>query len=98
MFKEGGILTSVKASDGTVLKEGRIGAGVGPIYSSPIAIADRLYIANQQGKVIVLKASAEWTVLATNDLGEECFATPAVTGDRLFVRTSNALWCFRQNE
>lgn len=98
LFKEGGILTSVKASDGTVLKEGRIGAGVGSIYSSPIAVADRLYIANQQGKMIVLKAGAEWTVLATNDLGEECFATPAVTGDRLFVRTSNALWCFRQSD
>ncbi|MBL8231905.1 MAG: PQQ-binding-like beta-propeller repeat protein [Bryobacterales bacterium] len=96
LFKEGGILTSVRAADGTVLKEGRIGTGVGPVYSSPVAAAGRLYIANQQGKVFVLKAAAEWEVLAVNDLGEDCFATPAMAADRLFVRTANTLWCLRQ--
>ena len=98
LFKEGGILTSVGASDGSVLKEARLNAAFGPLYSSPIAAQGKLYIVNQQGKVTVLTAAPDWTVLAVNDLGEECFATPAVVGDRLFVRTSATLWCFQQRQ
>lgn len=98
LFKEGGILTSVRALDGVVMKEGRIGAAVGPVYSSPVAVTGRLYIATQEGKVIVLKAAAEWEVLAVNDLEEECFATPAVAADRIFFRTTNTIWCFRQRD
>lgn len=98
LFKEGGILTSVRTSDGAVLREGRIGPAFGPVYSSPVAAGGALYIANQQGKVIVVKAAAEWEVLAVNDLAEECFATPAVAGDGLFLRTVNTLWCFRQSD
>lgn len=98
LFKEGGVLTAVRAADGAVLKEGRISAGFGAVYSSPIAAGNRLYIANQQGKVTVLKAAPEWEVLAVNDLGEECFATPAVADDRIFVRTATTLWCFRQTD
>jgi outer membrane protein assembly factor BamB len=98
LFKEGGILTSVRASDGSVVKQGRLGPAFGSLYSSPIAAASRLYITNQHGIVTVLKAAPEWEVLAVNDLGEECFATPAVAGDRIFVRTTNTLWCFRQSD
>jgi hypothetical protein len=38
-------------------------------------------------KVTVLKAGAQWEVLAMNDLDEECWATPAIAGNSLFVRT-----------
>jgi hypothetical protein len=79
-----------------VVKEGRISATFGPVYSSPVGSACTLYIVSQQGKVAVVKASPEWEVLAVSDLGEECFASPAVAGDRMLVRTAATLWCFRQ--
>jgi outer membrane protein assembly factor BamB len=44
--------------------------------------------------VTVLKAGAQWEVLAVNGLGEDCQATPAIAGGRIFIRTRNALWCF----
>jgi hypothetical protein len=44
----------------------------------------------------VLKAEPEWEVVAVNDLGEECFATPALAQNSLFVRTAQTLWCLRQ--
>lgn len=88
LFKEGGILTSIRASEGSVLKEGRINPAFGPLFSSPVAAGNRLYITNQQGKLTVLKAEPEWEVAAVNDLGEECFATPAVAESSLFVRTA----------
>jgi hypothetical protein len=46
------------------------------------------------GKVTVLKAGAQWEVLATNDLGEEVWATPAISGRNLYIRTRNALYSF----
>jgi len=76
LSKEGGVLTAVRAEDGAVLKEGRISPAFGPLFPSPVAASGKLYIANQQGRVTVLKAESEWNVLTVNDLGEECYATP----------------------
>lgn len=90
------MLTAVRAEDGAVLKEGRISPAFGPLFPSPVAASGKLYIANQQGRVTVLKAESEWNVLTVNDLGEECYATPAISGDRIFIRTASTLWCFRR--
>ena len=42
----------------------------------------------------MLKASANWEVLAVNDLEEETFATPAIEDGRLYMRTRGVLYCF----
>lgn len=97
LFKEGGILTSIRAADGSVIKEGRVAVGFGAIYSSAVALGNSLLVANQQGKFVLLKAEPEWEVVASNDLGEECFATPAVSGGSVFVRTVSNLYCFHQS-
>jgi hypothetical protein len=44
--------------------------------------------------VTVLKADAQWEILATNDLGEEVWATPAIAGSNLYIRTRSALYSF----
>lgn len=46
------------------------------------------------GKVVVLKAGAEWTVLSLNDLGDRITATPVIGKDRIYVRTRRTLFCF----
>jgi outer membrane protein assembly factor BamB len=95
-IRNGGVTASFDARTGKLEKEGRISAGFGAMYSSPVAADGKIYAANQAGKVAVLKASAAWEVLAVNDLGEQCFATPALVGDRIYIRTGQHLWCFRQ--
>jgi outer membrane protein assembly factor BamB len=42
LFKAGGILSSIRASEGSVLKEGRINLAFGPLFSSPVAAGNRL--------------------------------------------------------
>ena len=44
----------------------------------------------------MLKAGVDWKILATNDLGEEVYATPAIIGDRIYIRTNSALYCFAE--
>jgi hypothetical protein len=36
----------------------------------------------------------DWELLAMNDLGEECYATPALGEKEILVRTKRALWAF----
>jgi hypothetical protein len=51
-------------------------------------------LVSESGKVTVVKAGRDWEILAVNDLGEPCFATPAIAGGKLFLRTRSALYCF----
>ena len=62
--------------------------------ASPVAADGKVYLANEDGKITVLKASAQWEVLGVNDLAEEIHATPALSGGRLYVRTRGAIYCF----
>jgi outer membrane protein assembly factor BamB len=61
--------------------------------ASPVATADgRLYFASA-GKSYVLKAGSRPEVLARNDLGDPSRASPAVAGNRLFLKGGRFLYC-----
>ncbi len=64
----------------------------------PVVVGERMYVVNEAGKTIVLRTGPEFEVLAESDLGadgEVFWATPAVAGDALLVRSSDALYCIR---
>jgi len=94
LMKEGGVVTSLDPISGQVLKQGRTPDALEDYYASPIAADGKVFMVSASGKVTVLKAGAQWEVLATNDLGEEVWATPAIAGSNLYVRTRNALYSF----
>jgi outer membrane protein assembly factor BamB len=64
------------------------------VYASPVAADGKVFFAGLEGKLAVLKAGAQWDVLAVNDLGDEIYATPAIAGKSLYVRTKGKLYCF----
>jgi len=94
MVNERAVLTALDRDTGEVLKQGRLPEAPGPYYASPVAADGKIYFVSEAGKVSVLKAGREWEVLASSDLGEKCYATPAIAGRRIYVRTSESLWCF----
>ena len=51
----------------------------------------RLYCPSRRGDVIVLAASDEYKLLARVPLGEQCFATPAVSDGVMYFRTTTQL-------
>lgn len=55
---------------------------LGEYIASPVAGDRKVYVANQEGKITVLKAGAQWEVLA---------------GGRIYVRTRGAVYCFRSS-
>jgi outer membrane protein assembly factor BamB len=94
MVRDGGIITSLDPATGQLLKEGRSRDALGEYYASPVAADNKLFLASTEGKMTVLKAAAEWQVLAVNDLGDEIHATPALSEGRIYVRTRSILYCF----
>jgi outer membrane protein assembly factor BamB len=94
LMKEGGIVTSLNPSSGEVLKMGRTPDALEDYYASPVAADGKIFLVSASGKVTVLKAGAQWEILAMNDLGEECWATPAIAGNNIYIRTRDALYSF----
>lgn len=91
--KDGGILTSLNAKTGDVVKAKRLSA-TDNYYSSPVAGDDKLYLLNQLGELTVVSAAGEWQVLAEAEFGEETYATPAIVDGRIYLRTTGHLYCF----
>jgi outer membrane protein assembly factor BamB len=96
VLKEGGILTTLNPSDGAVIKQARLEGAVDSYFASPVAADDKVFTLSQSGKIVSIKAAGNWEILALTDLGEECYATPAIAGGRIYVRSQNTLYCFSQ--
>ena len=94
MVKTGGIITSLDPETGRILKVGRSPGALGEYYASPVAADGKVFLANTEGKITVLKAGAAWEVLGVNEIGDEISATPALSDGRVYVRTRGALYCF----
>ena len=94
LMKEGGIVSSLDPANGQVLKQGRTPNALEEYYASPVAADGKIFVVSASGKATVLKAGAQWEILSTSDLGEEVWATPAIAGGNLYVRTRNALYSF----
>ena len=98
LIKDGGILTAVDPQTGNILKQGRLTGALDQYYASPVGAAGKVFFLSQQGKLTVVKAGADWEILAVNDLDEDSYATPAIIDDKLFVRTHGTLYCFSDKE
>jgi outer membrane protein assembly factor BamB len=61
--------------------------------ASPVSVEDYLYFPADDGVTWVLKAGPKFEVVAQNDLGEECYSSPAVSHGQIFLRTVHHLWC-----
>lgn len=94
VIKNGGILTSYDAATGAERKAGRVQGAIAGYSASPVAADGRIYLANEDGKVAVVKAAADWEVLAVNDLDEPIYATPALSQGSIYLRTQESLYCF----
>ena len=56
---------------------------------SPVWAAGRVYVTSNDGRTTVFTATGDlFEPLAENPLGDECYASPAVVGDRLYFRVA----------
>jgi outer membrane protein assembly factor BamB len=65
----------------------------GTYSSSPVLADGKLYISNEDGVTVVVKAGPEFAVVAENKLEEYTLSSPAVSDGQLFLRTAGHLYC-----
>jgi outer membrane protein assembly factor BamB len=92
-FQNGGIVFCRVAKTGELVYSGPLGAP-GYYYSSPVAADQKIYIASEEGVVVVLDAGEKLNVLARNKLDGAILATPALADGNIYVRTANHLYAF----
>ena len=91
----GGILTVLDAETGVAAKTARLEGALDNYFASPVIADGKMYFTAESGKVVVVvKPGRDWRILAVNDLGEEAYATPALSQGQIFVRTATALTLF----
>ena len=67
--------------------------------ASPVGANGKIYLASEQGDVIVLKMSDKLEVLATNTLADQIFiASPVIVEGEIFLRSQNTLYCISENK
>ena len=95
VFDRPGFVQCIDAKSGESLWQERVrGKGANSaIWGSAVLAAGHVYVVNQSGETIVLKASSEFQVVSINPLGEKANTTPALSRGEIFIRTDNTLWC-----
>ena len=84
---DGGVLGCFDAGTGELHYRERLGDGTTGFSASAVAADGKLYFTGESGEVHVVRAGTGFEVLAVNDLGETCMATPAISEGVIFFRT-----------
>jgi outer membrane protein assembly factor BamB len=93
VVKKGGLSSCFAAATGKTLWELERLHNFGEYYASPVAGDGKIYVTGENGFVVVLAEGPELKVLAKNDMGGTCIATPAIADGRLLIRTREKLYC-----
>ena len=93
MVKEGGIVTKLDAATGKLLQEERL-PGIGGYYASPVSGDRKVFFASEQGVVTATVEERDWKVISSRTFHEKIYATPAIDGGHIYIRTEKALYCF----
>ena len=64
----------------------------GTYSGSPVVADGRIYVTNEDGVTVVVKAGPTFQVLAENDLDDYTLSSPAISDGQIFIRTSKFLY------
>jgi hypothetical protein len=64
-------------------------------FASPWAHGGRVFCMDEDGRTFVLQSGAAFKLLGRNEVGETCWATPALAGEALLLRTVDHLYCIK---
>lgn len=91
-----GYLSCLDARDGTVFFSNQKLEGIKEIFTSPVGVNDRIYIAGTNGVFCVVKNGEAFEILSENTLDDSFFASPVILGNTLFLRGVKSLYCITE--
>ena len=69
---------------------------LGREHASPVLARGLAFFINDQGQVNVIKPGASFERVAQYQLGEPCYASPALSDGQVFLRGFQHLFCIGQ--
>jgi outer membrane protein assembly factor BamB len=66
---------------------------LGEERASLVSAEGRVYCLNDRGAMSVIKPGASFELVAQNEIGENCFASPAISQGQIFLRGDRHLFC-----
>jgi outer membrane protein assembly factor BamB len=91
VVRDNGVMFCLDAKSGkTIYGPQRLRPGT---YSGSLVLADaKIYVTNEDGVTMVVRAGPKFEIVAENDFGEYTLSSPAVSEGQLFIRTDKALY------
>lgn len=87
---DSGTGTCFDAQTGKVYWSERVGTH---FRASPVEADDKVLFLSNQGVATIVQAGPEFKVVAKNELGENCSASPAISQGRIYIRGESHLYC-----
>jgi outer membrane protein assembly factor BamB len=84
-----GVAFCYEAATGKVLWQERLGRH----HASPVLVGGLVFFINDDGQINVVKPSAKFERVAKYELGESCYASPAISDGQVFLRGFQHLFC-----
>ncbi len=94
LTNDGGVITCLDARTGGVVYEGGRLPIRGRYSASMVGGAGRILMVNTDGDAAIFRAGREHEVLGSFSVGEPVWATPAIVGDRIYIRGREHLFAF----
>lgn len=95
LLESSDLLICCKVETGEKLYEQQI---KGDYRASPSLVGDRLYVLDMKGVMRIIQVGPEFKELGKNELGEECYASPAFAEGRIYIRGTENLYCIGQTQ
>lgn len=92
---DNGRLTVRDSVNGELIYRQRVNTSSATYSASAVSADVYLYFVSEQGEVTVVEAGRDFKRVADNNMHEVVMATPAISGDRLLVRTLRNLCCLK---
>ncbi len=90
-------LSCLDAKTGKVFYEKQRLDGLGSIYASPVCADGRLYVTSRKGVTMVIGDGPVFKQLAVNRLDDAVDASPAIIGDKIYLRGRRYLYCISES-
>jgi outer membrane protein assembly factor BamB len=92
LVNDQGVLTCLDAKTGELVYEGGRAPAQGYYMASLVAVSGKILMINRDGDGGFVKAGPVHEVVAKNTVDEPVYTTPAIVGDRIYVRGERHLW------
>jgi outer membrane protein assembly factor BamB len=89
---DSGVLHCFDAASGKILWQERTGEQ----HASAVSANGLVYFLNDDGVMNIVKPGKEFQSVAKNELGEKCFASPAISEGKIFIRSEKHLYCIAE--